>query len=115
MFSREGEAPAGPLRGEDADWHERLSRSFALPQAAQQELRPPARIEPRDLPLKSQLEIPRFVSSGPRGPDYGEPLPRGAVAPVQSRSAMTRPLRIFGSNQVDLGGMNLFCSQTAQN
>ena len=115
MFSREGEAPAEPLRGEDADWHERLSRSFALPQAAQQELRPPARIEPRDLPLKSQLEIPRFVSSGPRGPDYGEPLPRGAVAPVQSRSAMTRPLRIFGSNQVDLGGMNLFCSQTAQN
>jgi len=31
MFSREGEAPAEPLRGEDADWHERLSRSFALP------------------------------------------------------------------------------------
>ena len=50
------------------------------------------------------------VPSGPRGPDYDGPVHRG-----QSRIAITRPLRILGSNQVDLGGMNLFCSHTAQN
>ena len=32
-----------------------------------------------------------------------------------SKRAITRPLRIFGTNHVDFGGMKRFCSQTAMN
>lgn len=34
---------------------------------------------------------------------------------TQSNRAITSPLRIFGSNQVDFGGMNRPCSQTSMN